>query len=62
MVGLGPWYSEVYRVEELAAGEVRWFLCQVLPATFIALRVKICRGDDIYHVPQPSTFHKTLAT
>ena len=31
-----------------------------LPATFIASLVKICREDDVYHVPRPSTFHKTL--
>ena len=47
---------------EPAAGEVRRLLCQVLPATFIALRVKMCWGDDVYQVPRPSTFHKTLAT
>ena len=48
----------------LAVGEVRRLLCQVSPATFIASLVKIhvCRGDDVYQVPQQSTFHKTPAT
>ena len=36
-------------------------LCQVLPATFTVSLVKKCQGDDVYQVPQPSTFHKTLA-
>ena len=47
---------------ELPPGEVCWLLCHVLPATFIASQVKICRGDDVYQVPQLSTFHKTPAT
>ena len=47
---------------EPAAGEVCRLLCQVSSATFIASRVKICLGDDVYQVPQPPTFHKTLAT
>ena len=42
--------------------KIEEYLCQALPATFIASRVKICPGDDVYHVPQPSSFHKTLAT
>ena len=46
----------------MRAGKFRRLLCQVSPATFAASLVKICLGDDIYQVPQPSTFHKTLAT
>ena len=42
--------------------KVRQLLCQVLPVTFISSWVKICRGNDVYQVPQPSTFHKTPAT
>ena len=33
-------------------------LCQVLLATFIASRIKICCGDDVYQVPQLLLFTK----
>lgn len=42
--------------------KVRQLFCQVLPVTFISSRVKICQGNDVYQVPQPSIFQKTLAT